>query len=350
MSNFFDALVNEIQQENREMGEALRNIVKWAADVEPSWLAEVRQAFYNAPPQMLYTIPHTARDIVCGLNKILQGGGTLCQFYMPSNPVTKFIIDWASWWLRSNSQVDTERENIKTNFRQMPGAEKRQTSTSQNFPGFRERKHICLIGSTDAGKTTNIITMLLKNNMFAFYDMFALCASGLDGENMVRFRKASLWNLNFRNNPNKTNNFAYFKNEEVQKCIDFISDSDKRDKQKLVFFDDQQAMSSRNIKTVGDFVMQAKNTNATLIISLHQGYSQGPEKKIRDACQYMIIFNQTEDTFNRLLGLKVGNSLWKKYSLISDKYKRVVIYDITERTLWYAFGDYERFDPVEPTI
>ena len=94
--------------------------------------------------------------------------------------------------------------------------------------------------------------------------------------------------------------------------------------------------------------MQAKNTNATLIVSLHQGYAQGAEKKIRDACQYIVLYNQTEDTFNRILGLKVGNALWKKYSLISEKYARVIIYDVTERSMYYGTHNYNRFDTVQP--
>lgn len=350
MATLLDAIIRELRQESREIGETISKIFMWAAKNEPEWVSQVRQSFANAPAQIFQFAPTWAKDIICGYNYILNQQDKLCQFYYPSNPVTMFILQTIRWWVDSNrAQFDNDPANQKMIYRTMGPSAAAKEAPTQRFPGFKERRHICLIGSTDSGKTTNCVSMLLKNNMFAFFDIFTLCASGLDGENMNNFRKATMWNLNMRRKPTQ-NSFAYFKNEEVDLCIDFVSDPEKRNKQKLVFFDDQQAMSSSNIKSVGNFVMQAKNTNATLIISLHQGYAQGNEKKIRDACQYMIIFNQNEDTFNRLLGLKVGNSLWKKYALISDKYKRVVIYDMTERTLWYGLGSYERFDPVQPII
>lgn len=311
--------------------------------IPPQFRSYAQQLEQN--PSLFSTFPKEVQDAICSAYSIYGKDIPACQNWKPSNWANIFSTLGSEF--RRMYSPDTQYDTLSDVKRKSTLQKNLQKGTSDVFKGFEPKKHICLIGSTDSGKTTNTVTMLLKNRIFSYFDTFILCASGLDGQNFENFRKASMWNLMTRKK-DVTNTFAYFKNDDVQKCIDFISDPDKRNKQKLVFFDDQQAISSKNIKTVGDFVMQAKNTNASLIVSLHQGYSQGPEKKIRDACQYMILFNQTEDTFNRLLGLKVGNALWKKYSLISNKYERVIIYDVNERSLWYGTGNYERFDTIKP--
>lgn len=321
----------------------IRQIGETASEyVDPSIKAYISEIERN--PGAFDALPPEAKDAVCTAYSTYGKDVPACKNWNPNT--------WARVLrsMRQQYSPDTQYTTVPTTprvFSQKNLQAAKKPSGVEKFPGFQEKRHIALIGSTDSGKTTNMVSMMLKQNMFSFFDMFVLCASGLDGENMINFRKASLWNLMTRKKET-TNAFAYFKNEQSQQCIDFVSDPNKRNQSKLVFFDDQQAISSKNIKTVGEFVMQAKNTNATLIVSLHQGYKQGPEKTLRDACQYLVIFNQTEDTFNRLLGLKIGNSLYKKYALISDKYKRVVIYNVTDRTLWYGTGDYARFDAVQP--
>jgi len=204
---------------------------------------------------------------------------------------------------------------------------------SQIFPGFQQLTHTALIGSTNSGKTTWLTTKMLQNGVIPEFDIFVLIGSDyMNNENIQPIRKAVMYHLKETEKPFDNNVFFYFKASEIQDAIAFASSS-YTDKQKLMFFDDIQI--SNHASAMGNFSQQAKNHKCTLFISMHVAFSKQTDIMIRGACRYYVLFNQNENTFNRLTDQRVGNALWRQYNLITDKYERVIIYD-TETKKAYA--------------
>lgn len=217
--------------------------------------------------------------------------------------------------------------------------------TGDAFPGFAENNHVVIIGSTSSGKTTNTITMLLKPQLFTNFDIFVYTASSLSEQKIEQVRQAALCNLQLEQKKPAENSFIYFKENQVNDSINFLS-TQRRDTQKLAFFDDMQIAAEKDLNKIAGFIHQAKNAQVQMVVSLHRAFGSRDEIKIREACRYYILYNANEDVFNRLLGLKTGNTLWKKYSLIEEKFDRILIYDKEERKSYYGTHKYLQFDPL----
>jgi hypothetical protein len=217
--------------------------------------------------------------------------------------------------------------------------------TGDSFPGFASNNHVVIIGSTSSGKTTNTITMLLKPQLFSQFDCFVYTASSLSEGKINEVRQAALYNLQVEQSKDAENAFVYFKETQVNDSINFLS-TQRREAKKLAFFDDMQIAAEKDMGKIAGFIHQAKNADVQMIVSLHRAFGSKEEIKIREACRYYILYNANEDVFNRLLGLKTGNSLWKKYSLIEEKFDRIIIYDKEERKSYYGTHKYLQFDPL----
>jgi hypothetical protein len=216
--------------------------------------------------------------------------------------------------------------------------------TQDAFPGFASNNHVVIIGSTSSGKTTNTITMLLKP-MFKEFDLFVYTASSLSEGKINEVRQAVLYNLQIEQQKEAENSFVYFKETQVNDSINYLS-TQRRDSKKLAFFDDMQIAAEKDMSKIAGFIHQAKNADVQMIVSLHRAFGSKEEIKIREACRYYILYNANEDVFNRLLGLKTGNTLWKKYALIEEKFDRIIIYDKEERKSYYGTHKYLQFDPL----
>jgi hypothetical protein len=222
---------------------------------------------------------------------------------------------------------------------------------SQIFPGFETLAHTALIGSTNSGKTT-LLTSYLYNiadkNIMPEFDQFILIGSDyMNNEKIQPIRRAVMWNLLENKKPYQEDVFAYFKASQINDAVAMVS-SANTDKKRIMFFDDIQI--SNHAQSLGNFAQQAKNFNCSLFISMHVAYSKNTEIMIRGACRYYILLNQNENTFNRLTEQKVGNSLWRQYNLIEDKYERVLIYDTETKKAYAGVNKFHLLNPLVNTI
>jgi len=106
---------------------------------------------------------------------------------------------------------------------------------------FEPLRHVALIGSTTAGKTTFMIRMLLDDK-FADYDQFVLSESGIKGETVTNIEKAAQFEVRIKNKGQIDDKFmVYYKSHDVDDVVRFCLNEDK-DRKKLVFFDDIQVI------------------------------------------------------------------------------------------------------------
>lgn len=229
-----------------------------------------------------------------------------------------------------------------------PNGGPKNEKTNKTFPGFQPHLHIGIFGATNSGKTTNTITQTYKG-LFNFVDMVMLNGGEADAKNIENYHRAYLSVIQLEKHQDPTNKFAYFGPSDRQKVYMMAKDPKYSSMQKLVIFDDAQASSNKSNDEMANFVVEAKNANCTCMIMMHFAYNGEVAKKIRGSCSYYVLYNQTESDFNRILGLSAGNPLWKKYSMISDKLDRVLIFDKHEREYYYGTLNYADFNPVVPS-
>lgn len=221
--------------------------------------------------------------------------------------------------------------------------------------------HIALVGATNSGKTTNLITQLffsgLEENSGPFkaqYEYFFNVSSAMTKEDTVNNLRDSAICLLSKKTNNFNNNFAYFTQRKFSDAIQQMTDTNvSNENLKLCFFDDVQAIvASKDAQNLAAFISQAKNANCHVIVTMHKIFNiDKNEIRIRNAIRYFCLFNISEQEFKRVINMKSANVsandyLWRKFSSEEDVYKRIVIYDSLEDKLYWGYPPYSRFDPL----
>jgi hypothetical protein len=216
--------------------------------------------------------------------------------------------------------------------------------SNQKFSGFENKNHVALIGTTNSGKTTWLVSAILKG-LFKDYNMFIYVGAKTATNDLFNLHKAVLYDLK-TNKQIKEPKFVYFHTDQILDAIQFI-ETEELGEDKLCFFDDLQTGESRIKKMLGSFILKAKHANATVITTLHNATDKEYAKVTREACRYYVLFNMEENQFNFLLGLNINNAIYSKYKHIQgDKYQRVLIYDKENKKSFYGTGKNLEFDPL----
>lgn len=227
---------------------------------------------------------------------------------------------------------------------------------------YHEKGHIALVGATNSGKTTNLISQLfhsgVEGNPFkSVYEYFFNIGSSLTDQKTVdNIREAALSLISSNKNIDDfNNNFYHYTERDFVSAIQVMQDLKTKSDSllKLGFFDDiQQIVVGGDSKKLSAFINQAKNANCHLIITMHKMFNIDKNTiSMRDACRYFVLFNVSEQDFKRILNKKqshasAGDYLWSKYISENDVYKRVVIFDSTVDKIYWGYPPYERFDPL----
>lgn len=222
-----------------------------------------------------------------------------------------------------------------------------KTQDNENvFGGFHNEGHIILMGATNSGKTSWLITSLYEN-VFDDFDMFVFVGAKSAYRDLDNLSNAVAAHFVLDKKLPANNTFVYFHNDKIADAISFCQHMYK-DKRKLVFFDDMQATTRKVKQEVGAFILQAKHSQCCVISTMHDPTDEFA-KRIRDNSLYYVLFNLDQQRFNMLLRLSVDNPLYRKYSMIQGgQYNKVLIYDKINAKLYYGTGKRLEFDPLVP--
>jgi hypothetical protein len=182
----------------------------------------------------------------------------------------------------------------------------KQEQPKKNDLGTFKEGHIGLIGMTRSGKTTTFIEYLLKN-YFEEFESFFIVEAGLDKEQATNLVKAGLYNMRILHEQTENNEMiAYFTTDDSAKAISALNNM--HGKKKLALFDDSQVnLSNSQFMEIAKYISVAKNANVQMAVSLHDPFDSSSEKKARGGFRYFVLFNVTENQFNRIQGLHAGN-------------------------------------------
>jgi hypothetical protein len=207
---------------------------------------------------------------------------------------------------------------------------------------FRPLHHVAMIGSTNAGKTTYFIKMLLQNR-FPDFDQFVFIETGIKPETTQNVLKAAAYAMRIQQGkPKHSKEFVYYKVHELKDALRHCTENDNSLK-KLVFLDDAQVQSrGTEFDEVTKFISVAKNANCQVVLTMHWSHGDKTAKTLRDAVGYFVMMNVTLGTFNSIMELKGSdNPYWKRYIQYTSKYERVIIYDKEERKMFnWQYGSF----------
>lgn len=242
------------------------------------------------------------------------------------------------------------------------------TSANSNAPNldsklvYNEKGHIALVGATNSGKTTNLISQLFHSGVEggpfkSVYEYFFNIGSSLtDQKTIDNIRESALCLISNNKSVNDfNNNFYHYTERDFMGAIQQMGDlkTNSENSLKLGFFDDiQQIIVGGDSKKLSAFINQAKNANCHMIITMHKMFNIDKNTiSMRDACRYFVLFNVAEQDFKRTINKKqshasAGDYLWSKYISETDVYKRVVIFDSTVDKIYWGYPPFERFDPL----
>ncbi len=248
---------------------------------------------------------------------------------------------------KKKKEEEIQSENLRRVF---PKTENQESG--KKFPGFEPLFHILVIGSTGSGKTTNLITMLFKGLFSQIkMDMAILNGGQADVKNVTNIRQACLYDIVNVQGKEQEDAFAYFHEDQFKEAKNLAFDHALASRSKLCIFDDAQASDgNEKVATLRTMVLQAKNANCTCVFLTHYGFKGKEEQIFRDAARYYVLHDQNQLNFNKLLGLKVNNPLYQKYSNIPEINDRVIIYDTRLREIYYGTHNYLDFNPILPSV
>jgi hypothetical protein len=194
---------------------------------------------------------------------------------------------------------------------------------------FEQYGHMIIVGPTNAGKTHRIKTFFCDQK-FANYDEYIFTGPKSEIDEMAACFVAQNY-LDGKSHENKKMKFYPLDNilDAILYCEQNVGKENK-----LFFIDDALVQSSRITKAIANFCSQAKNSNTTLAVTVHDPLGDSERKSIRHASRYYVCINITKEDLKRMVGIDPNSKVLRKYDQIQEPRKRIIIYDKNNREFY----------------
>jgi hypothetical protein len=106
------------------------------------------------------------------------------------------------------------------------------------------------------------------------------------------------------------------------------------DKDKLCFMDDIFIQGNKIKNIVSQFINQAKNSKTTCVLTIHEPFGGEPEKQVRNAANWIGMFNLNGHTLARITtSLTIDSPQMHEY-LNRSRYDKVLFYNTLEHVIF----------------
>ncbi len=199
---------------------------------------------------------------------------------------------------------------------------------------FEQNGHIALIGSTNSGKTFWVKKRLVSGDFpHKKFNKFAFVGHESIVPDMSKCYAASLY-LSGVDWKDKT--YAYTGLSNIKKAVDFGMQHREDNSHMLMFFDDAMIQDNQSSMKLKNFVNQAKQSNDTLIITMHEAFDNNQiAKTVKHACRYLVMFNLSSQTIATMTGLSKDNPIIVSYESKPVRSK-IMIWDNIEKKFFYG--------------
>ena len=104
---------------------------------------------------------------------------------------------------------------------------------------------------------------------------------------------------------------------------------------KLMFMDDIFIQGNKIKNTVAQFINQAKNSKTTCVLTIHEPFGGEPEKTVRNAVNWIGMFNLNANTVARITGNILTNDSPMMFEYLArEKFDKVLFYNTLEHTIY----------------
>lgn len=237
-----------------------------------------------------------------------------------------------------NKTEDKKKENNESNNDKAKNviALKSQDKIKPNVLGISKFEgHVMLLGPTNIGKTTYMITQI-GENMFDF--VHSVYVGNLNQkENAENFAKMS-----YSVDAKSVKHFYYDKPNDMNNFSSIYSKP--QEEKTLIFFDDAQ--TTKSFDSIVKYILIAKNSNCQCVVAAHSIRSNQDKmtRNLRESASIYIFFNPLEIDLKTVTQLWTkqdeGNAILNEMKLLSgDNIKRkVIIYSKNLQKFFYGFG------------
>ena len=192
-----------------------------------------------------------------------------------------------------------------------------------------EFEHVCLYGTTNTGKTFTFKKLLCDGKFDFDYQELVFVGRGEQLEEIAACFAAI--NTKERGDT-KGRMMKFFNFVDISTAIAYVESSDHS---KLLFMDDIFIQGNKIKNLVAQFINQAKNSKTTCVLTIHEPFGGEPEKSVRNAANWLGMFNLNANTIARLTGsaLTQDSPLMHEY-LSRGKFEKVLFYNTLEHTIF----------------
>lgn len=221
---------------------------------------------------------------------------------------------------------------------------------TDKFEKYDPTNHIAMIGDTNTGKTTWLCTQIAKDK-FDFEQVWCLLQANTKDKDGARIKNlVGAYFVDKNNYPPPANavQFAYWSHPGDPEHIHNLV-STRQEKKTLFICDDIQTNGSNGSNLVSEWINLAKNSNVTMVVTLHGQTSQSSNKTltIKNACNYLTFFNPSAQTIKTGLNvdIKTAKNIVSKLEPITIRHHKVLLYDKSKKEIYYGYGNMYNINP-----
>lgn len=190
-------------------------------------------------------------------------------------------------------------------------------------------EHMILIGTTNTGKT-HAFKQLLVDAKFEFeFEEFVYIGRGEQLPEIATAFAAYNQETSGSSDAREMKNFSF---ADLGTAVAYL---EKFRHPKLCYMDDIFIQGNKIKKEVANFINQAKNSNTTCVLTIHEAFGGEPEKTVRNAANWIGMFNLSRDTIARATNYTISadNPKLNEYNA-RDKFKKILWFNTLTHTIY----------------
>lgn len=192
-----------------------------------------------------------------------------------------------------------------------------------------EFEHMILVGTTNTGKTHAFKRILIDGKFSFDYKEFIYIGRGEQLEEIAAAFAIANEKEKGDREAREMRNFSF---AELPTAIAYM---EKIKRPRLCFMDDIFIQGNKIKKDVANFINQAKNSKTTVVLTIHEPFGGEPEKTVRNAANWLGMFNLSKETIARMTGYTISadNPKLAEY-MARDKFNKILWFNTLNHTIY----------------
>ena len=257
--------------------------------------------------------------------------------YSESEDFTKLSKEDQAKVLKFEAQKQIKNEQDRDKVNPVINIDTEHEKNREQFPGFKENDHLLLIGPSGTGKTTWVVTQLCEN-WFANFEKFVYVGPSNTQASVNQLFMGAKVDLTINKGKNiETLNVEHYYYEH-QGDMDLVLNKFKsKQKEKTLLFMDDVQSAPKIYSQLKSLVIKAKNSNMTLILTIHDNQQDDTTKAFRSNCNYYVFFRPNPHVIKVFTNSITADDLMTKIHPLYNEHQ-ILIYDKLNSEFYFGTG------------